>query len=105
MKKWFKRLFTATRSCPQCGQLLRFPINKGNLRISCPACQSSFMLQIQRVPNMAWNRNHSWRENLKNFVDQFRQLRRQSSRQFWTLAVSLTVLSYFVFDFLIGLLV
>lgn len=28
--------------CPQCGQKLRVPVNKGSLEVTCPKCETKF---------------------------------------------------------------
>lgn len=74
MKNPFKYLQWAKRPCPSCGILLRFPAHKGDLRITCPHCRQSFMIQFQRMSLFTWQKGSSRKENLLRNLAHWRKV-------------------------------
>lgn len=78
MKNPFISIFKAKRPCPHCGTVLRFPTNKGTLRITCPRCRQSFVMEIRRPKPFVWHRGRTVAENFSANIDHWKDLWRRS---------------------------
>jgi len=97
MKSYFKNLLKAKKKCPFCGTNLRFPSNKKKLKITCPVCKNSFIIEFSRFPYIQWNKNLTILENLKNSKNKFLLIYKENPVIIWLWTFILVMVLFMLF--------
>jgi len=91
-----KQIFSSRKQCPNCGVILRFPNNKGKLKVTCPNCHTHFIVQFQKVNPFNFDKNISRKANFDMIKQNFKNLYQANPWLLWFLILVFSFLIYWV---------